>query len=261
MTSTTELVRFPNTRGERLAGALHLPPEELLRGLAVISCHGMESNKSGTKHVRLADELAARGIPVLRFDFAGCGDSEGDVAAMTYTREVEDLQAAAAWLAGRGGAQVALFGSSMGGAVAILYGARHPAAPLAVRGIATLAAVAHPGRVPSPMLSRERYDAWRRDGHLTLHDGRRVSFTLMEDAARIDVPDAARRLTCPVLVIHGTADEVVPVEDGVELHAAVPHDTKELMLVESGDHRISDPAQLDRVVAKLCDWLPRVFSG
>lgn len=251
---------FPNSRGQMLAGELHHAPEGLARGIAVVLCHGMESSRSGLKHVRLANELAARGFPALRFDFAGCGDSEGRFEDMTYTREVEDLRGAVALLRNRGVDRYALFGSSMGGAVAFLLAGGEPAPPGLV-GVATLAAVARPGRVPSPMVSVETYERWKHDRFLPLSEGRRVAFTLMEDAQAIDVPAAAARVRVPVLVIHGAADEVVSVEDGHILHAAVPHARKELMIVEGADHRFSDPAHLDSAMAKLASWLPASFGA
>ncbi|MBK7972319.1 MAG: alpha/beta fold hydrolase [Deltaproteobacteria bacterium] len=254
-----ERLSFPNARGQALAAELHHPAEGVARGIAVVLCHGMESSRSGLKHVRLANELAARGFPALRFDFAGCGDSEGSFEDMTYTREVEDLRGAVALVRNRGVDRFALFGSSMGGAVALLFAGGEPA-PAGLVGVATLAAVARPGRVPSPMVSLETYDRWKRDEFLAVSEGRRVRFTLMEDAQRIDVPAAAARVRVPVLVIHGAADEVVPVEDGRVIHAAVPHDRKELVIVDGADHRFSEPAHLDRAMAKLASWLPASFG-
>lgn len=255
-----ERLSFPNARGQALAGELHHAPEGMARGIAVVLCHGMESSRSGLKHVRLAGELAARGFPALRFDFAGCGASEGRFEDMTYTREVEDLDAAVSFLANRGVDRLALFGSSMGGAVAFLFaGSDRPAAARVV-AVATLAAVARPDRVPSPMLSQATYDRWRHDGHLPLSEGRRVRFTLMEDAQRIDIPAAAARVRAPVLIIHGSADEVVPVGDGRELFASIGHPRRELDVVEGADHRFSDPRHLDGAVLKLVSWLAASFG-
>ncbi len=255
-----ERVSFRNDRGELLAGDLSLPAEGLVRGIAVVLCHGMESSRSGLKHVRLANELAARGFPTLRFDFAGCGSSEGRFEDMTYTREVADLDAAVGFLVNRGVDRLALFGSSMGGAVAFLFaGSDRPAAKRVV-GVATLAAVARPDRVPSPMLSIATVERWQRDGYLPVSEGRRVGFTLMEDARRIDIPGAAARVRVPALLIHGSADEVVPVADGRELYDAIPHEHRELDVVEGADHRFSNSAHLDHAIVRLVSWLAASFG-
>ena len=97
-------VYFGNGRGQRLAGVLAGEHETA----AVICCHGMLATKEGLKHRELAESLAKRGVTTLRFDFAGRGDSDGDVFDLTYTHEIEDLRAAIAYLAGRGVKQLVL---------------------------------------------------------------------------------------------------------------------------------------------------------
>ena len=55
----------------------------------MICCHGMLATKDGLKHQELADSLAERGLTTLRFDFAGRGESDGDVFDLTYTTRLK----------------------------------------------------------------------------------------------------------------------------------------------------------------------------
>ncbi len=82
-----EEVRFENARGQQLAGVLHAP-ETWPHGPAVIVCHGMLSSKNSPKHTLFAQELSQRGLLALRFDFAGRGQSDGDMQEITVGREV-----------------------------------------------------------------------------------------------------------------------------------------------------------------------------
>src|ERR1700733_15881602 len=104
-----ERIEFTNRRGEKLVGVLH----GTLNGRAIVSCHGMLSGKDGVKHMRLAKECEERGMTLFRFDFAGRGESGGNVFDMTYSNEIEDLDAAINWLCSRGVQRIGLFGSSM----------------------------------------------------------------------------------------------------------------------------------------------------
>ncbi len=135
---------FQNRRGERLAGVLHGDPAEV----AVICCHGMLSTKDGPKHVMLAEELERAGLACLRFDFAGRGASEGRLEDLCFSGQVDDLEAAIDLLAARGVQRLGLFGSSMGGAVALLAAARDER----VVAIATLAGARAIGHTPAPRL-------------------------------------------------------------------------------------------------------------
>ncbi len=86
-------VAFKNKNGKQLIGIFHLPKTKKKVPL-VIFCHGFAGTKTRLKYVKLARVLAKSGIASFRFDFEGCGDSEGDFKKITIKREVSDLAAA-----------------------------------------------------------------------------------------------------------------------------------------------------------------------
>lgn len=243
-----EKISFVNRRGAVLSGILHHPPDAMTRG-AVILCHGMESDKNSEKLVFLAEALAGRGILTLRFDFSYVGESSGKFADITYSGEVDDLKAAYALVQNHRPGKSAIFGSSMGGTVALLFAAQEPT----VAALVTLAAPLHPERFPNRLLSREQRQQWREQG-FTIYNGQRLNVALLEDLERIDVPAAARRIGCPVLILHGDADEIVPVEEAYELHSCLPN-SKRLTIFPAADHRLSDPALMRRALDEALDWL------
>ena len=128
-------ILFRNCRGDTLSGVLHRP-EANSTGASVILCHGMESSKNSDKLVLLSNALAGRGILALRFDFAYAGESSGKFEDITCSGEVDDLQAAYALIQNRQPGKTAIFGSSLGGTVALLFAAREAT----VAALVTLAA-------------------------------------------------------------------------------------------------------------------------
>jgi len=85
-------ITFKNERGKELVGVLHLP--EKGKPPLVIICHGFQNSKTDRKFIKLARVLQKEGICVFRFDFEGCGDSEGDPKEITIKNEVADLNSA-----------------------------------------------------------------------------------------------------------------------------------------------------------------------
>ncbi len=241
-------VSFFNLRGDKLVGVLHHVGNDG-RGGAVILCHGMESDKQSEKLIYLARQLALRGILTLRFDFSYVGESSGKFENITYSGEVEDLRAAYKFMQERAGVKIGIFGSSMGGTVALMFAAGEPQ----VAVLATLAAPLHPELFPRRVLSPAGLERWRRRG-FTTYNGQRLNLTLLHDLENIDVPGAARRVRCPVLVLHGAADEVVPPAEAHELHDCLPH-AKQLSMLKNGDHRLSDPIIMRRAMHEALDWL------
>jgi len=248
-----ERISFTNSRGDTLSGVLHHPAQGTSRG-AVILCHGMESNKDSDKLVLLSRALAQRGVMVLRFDFRYVGESSGKFEDITYSGEVEDLKAAHALVQSRNPGKTAILGSSMGGTVALLFAAQQAS----LAALVTVAAPIHPERFPSRVLTPAQAEQWRTQG-FTHYNGQRINLSLLDDLDSLDVPEAVKKITCPVLILHGDADEVVPVEEAYELDACLTN-SKRLSILPATDHRLSDPAIMRRAIAEALDWLTQHVS-
>jgi fermentation-respiration switch protein FrsA (DUF1100 family) len=243
-----EAVRFPNARGRQLAAILRRPEAGAPQAFVVL-CHGMLSGKNSPKQMRLTELLSSHGFATLRFDFTSRYDSEGPVEEMTYTNQVGDLAAAVAW--GRktlGPLPLGLYGSSMGGAVAILYSAalEQPDA------LAAISAVGRPGDLWSAWARGEQLDRWRSEGWITL-EGNRLPFGFYQDALNQDVPGAAAQIKAPLLLIHGARDSIVPAAQCRELHAAAAG-PKRMVILPSADHRFSRPEDLETMLQEVSRW-------
>lgn len=234
-------VTFENPRGERLVGLLHGTPDDTL----VICCHGMLSTKDGPKHVQLAERLHAAEMPAFRFDFAGRGESEGSLFDLTYSHQKDDLLAAIEHFAGLGVERFGLFGSSMGGAVALLAAAREER----VVAVATLAAVGHPEALEERFGNEVR--EWRERGYIDIEGGR-IGLPFLEDALSHDVLSAVGVLRAPIYVLHGGRDEVLPVSDADDIASAARK--AQLEIIDDADHRFSDPQHLEVALTNITQF-------
>ncbi|MCZ6623879.1 MAG: alpha/beta fold hydrolase [Deltaproteobacteria bacterium] len=248
-----EQVSFPNGRGQTLKGVLHHPAGSESPA-AVILCHGMESNKESGKLVSLSRMLTERGILALRFDFAYAGESSGKFEEITYSGEVEDLQAAFKFMLRYQIRKIAILGSSMGGTVALLFAAKEKR----VTTLVTIAAPLHPENITERLLTQEEVKQWRQEGFATYH-GRRINASFLDDLQQINIPEAAKKISCPVLVIHGDADETVPVEDAYELHSQLTS-PKRICILKGADHRLSNPCLLEDALKESIDWITQHFQ-
>ena len=245
-----EKITFENCRGDTLSGVLHHPAAENPNG-AVILCHGMESDKNSEKLIFLGRQLAEKGILALRFDFSYVGESSGKFADITYSGEVDDLRAAFSLIQNHRPGKTAILGSSMGGTVALLFAAKGPN----IAALVTIAAPLHPERFPERVLTAAQLQQWR-DCGFTIYNGRRVNVSLLADLEKLNVPASAKKIQCPVLILHGDADEVVPVEEAYELDTCL-RQSKHLLIFEGADHRLSDPVAMQLALAEALDWLTR----
>ncbi|MEM1178762.1 MAG: alpha/beta hydrolase [Acidobacteriota bacterium] len=217
----------------------------------VVICHGFKGFMEWGFFPPLAELLAARGLTVIRFNFSGSGMAPGDELVgdldafkrNTFSLERDEtlrvLNAAEALAPGRVDPdRLAVIGHSRGGGAALLASAAEGRADR-LRAVVTWSAVA----------TFDRYgldvrDVWRRDGAIPLRNGRtgqelELGVELLDDVEQnreaLDLEAAASRRKAPWLIVHGDADETVPVAEAERLHAHATGETA-LELVEGGSH-------------------------
>jgi fermentation-respiration switch protein FrsA (DUF1100 family) len=203
----------------------------------VILSHGLISSKDSSKYIALSAAFQAAGVASCRFDYQGCGESEGNIEETTLTARVANLDAVAEWVLGHlslDAGKLGLLGSSFGGSTSLVKAARD-------RRIRCL------GLWATPYLLEKKDDG-------SLSD---IEFkeTLYTDFAQYDLLAEATGASC-VLVIHGEADEVVPAREGKAIyeHAKRP---KKFELIKGADHIFSVPGQRDRAISLSIDWFRR----
>ncbi len=226
--------------GLALAAVLHAP-QGPGRWPAVVAAHGLLSTKASDKYLRLAEGLAPHGVALCRFDFRGCGESAGRLADSTLSDRLRDLQGVMAWVRGRPewDGRLALMGSSMGGFLSVWAAAED-------RTVAATVTWAAPAALHDL--------AARRDA--VLASGLGEPFLAELRAGRLlEAPAGVGRL----LVIHGDADEVVPVEHARLLWKRGA-DPKRIEILGGADHSISGPAHRDRAVALTVAWCRKHFG-
>ena len=220
-------------------------------GPTVIWVGGFRSDMEGTKALALEAAARERAWAYLRYDHFAHGQSSGDWKAATIGRWRED---AVAMIDAQEG-PVILVGSSMGGWVALLAAL---ACPEAVKGLVLIApAPDFTERLMWPGLADETRRTILRDGEALFHDpdglGDYVLTRRMFDEARdwllLDMPI---RLAQPVRILHGRADEVVPWRHVAELVERLvegsPRVDVAVDYITGGDHRLSTPADLERLI-------------
>jgi len=174
-------------------------------------------------------------VGVLRFDFAGLGESGGIFADTGLLSNVEDLVAAADFLRERFQAPKLLIGHSLGGQ-AVLMAAPEIASAAAVVTIATPAdprQVLHRlGPVAAELASRGEAAVSVSGRTLT------VRRKFLDDLQALDPDTVLAKLGRPLLVLHSPADEVVPFENALHLFQAAHH-PKSLVALDGADHLLS----------------------
>jgi putative redox protein len=228
-------VNFKNASGHALVGRLELPADRHPHNYAVFA-HCFTCNKNYTATKNIAKALSSSGFGVLRFDFTGLGDSSGDFSETDFSGNVDDLVAAADFLAKNYKAPTLLVGHSLGGA-AIIFATVKIAS---VKALATIAAPSDPAHVQQ--LIKSDLEEIIAKGKATVRLAGR-DFTIkkefLDDLQQKSLPDAVARLRKPLLILHSPQDKTVGIKNAEAIYRSARH-PKSFVSLDGADHLLTD---------------------
>ena len=230
-----------NEHGERLDYTFHEGEGDRI----VIIGHGVTGNKDRPALIALAEGLAAACISALRFSFSGNGESEGAFIDSTITKEVADLGSIIDAL---NDYKVCYVGHSMGGAVGVLCAATDER----IQVLVSLAGMVH----TKAFAEREFGEVTPDEGFMWDEPDCPLSQVYMDDMATIDsVAKRASKFGGPWLLVHGTEDDIVPIEDSHDI-LQFANEPTELLELPGVDHVFSDDGAVV-MVQKVVEWIDR----
>ena len=222
--------------GLKLQGVLTAPESDFWP--LVILCHGFLSHKDSSKYKQLAQMFAQESIATVRFDFRGCGDSEGLLAESSVSRRWRDLQKVMARgleLDGFDG-RLGLLGSSLGGYLALLEASRN-----------SLIRCAAVWSTPSHLLDLAK----------RLPEISPVEFSqeCHEDLLTVELLSRLKNVQ-RVLIVHGQEDQQVPPDHASRLYEVLD-EPKALHMLEKADHRFSEVESREEAIRVTMEWFKK----
>lgn len=234
-----------NLQGERLDYTYH----HGRHGAAeiVLIGHGVTGNKDRPFVVALAEGLAKAGIPAVRFSFSGNGASGGKFVESTISKEVDDLGAIIDAVKDR---KICYVGHSMGGAVGVLRASKDAR----INALVSLAGMVH----TKAFGEREFGTVKPGEGFMWDDPNCPLSQVYMDDMARIEtVVNEASKIRVPWLFVHGTEDDVVPIQDTHDIFSRA-HEPKQFVQLTGANHVFAGEHTMPMIKA-VVDWVTTQF--
>jgi putative redox protein len=248
MPARVERIKFLGSQGTDLAARLDLPAVPP-RAYALFA-HCFTCTKESVAASRIARELTAAGIGVLRFDFTGLGASDGEFANTNLSSNADDVRRAAGWLQTHRHAPQILVGHSLGGAAVLAVAGDLPD----VRAVVTIAAPSDLG--PIEHLLADDLPRIEATGEAKVLLGGRP-FTLhkqfVDDLRTHDLSERVTTLQKPFLILHSPRDEIVGIEHAERLFAAARH-PKSYVSLDHADHLLTGRADAAYAANVIAAW-------
>lgn len=245
-------VQFPNSEGALLAARLDFPANQHPHSFALFAhCFTCGKNLSAVRHISQALNLS--GVAVLRFDFTGLGESEGDFADTNFSSNVEDLVSAAEYLAKEYTAPTLLIGHSLGGAAVLCAANELPE----VKAVCTIGAPYDPEHVRH--LLATSIDEIEANGVAEVNIGGRpfqVKKQFLEDIRSNAIEDKIHKLGKALLIMHSPQDRTVSIDNAARLYHTARH-PKSFISLDGSDHLVSNKYDAQYIGETIASWVKR----
>lgn len=252
-----ERVEINNSCNEKLFGILHQcnHKKEL-----VLICHGFGCNKDIELIKTICENLNQKGFNCFRFDFSGCGESEGDFGDSCYTKQANDLKSIIDYFDEKRYCIQSVIGHSMGGTIAIIQAAKD----LRIESVIALAPRIFPlnhsvvkarGKSINELIDEAPIE------HCVVENGeeqyKKIDKVYLEDIRDVDVLAMVKEIKIPFLILHGTKDDIVDIKESKKASIIARQYRKKIAQIWGADHMFSKLKHREKMFSKALPWLKK----
>lgn len=250
-----EKIYFQNQDGAMLAAQLDLPNNGKPVAYALFAhCFTCSKNLKAISYI--SRSLVAEGIAVLRFDFTGLGESEGDFSDTNFSSNKDDLISAAEFLGKEYEPPKILIGHSLGGAAVLLAAERIPS----TKAVAVINAPSEPTHLIIHLESKREEIEEKGEAEISIA-GRtfKIKKQLLDDLEQNHMEGKIRNLRKPLLILHSPTDNVVGIDNATRIFINAKH-PKSFVSLDKADHLLSDQSDSLYAGSLIATWVKKYVN-
>jgi putative redox protein len=251
----SQKVNFKNKNKENLTGRLDLPVDKQVHTYAIFA-HCFTCNKNLKAIKNISDGLTSSGFGVLRFDFTGLGQSDGEFEDTNFSHNVDDLIAASKYLKDNYNAPKLIIGHSLGGTASVF--AVHQLEN--IKAFVTIGSPYQPEHVSK--LLKNSLEEIQEKGRAEVNVGGRnfsIKKDFLEDLENNKIDEFLGDIKKPYLILHSPQDEIVGIKNA-ELLYINAHHPKSFVSLDGADHLMSNPEDSLYVGKVISSWASRYLE-
>ena len=248
-------VFFNNKAGERIAALIDVPVDNRPTSYAIIAhCFTCTKNIKAIHYISRA--LTQRHIAVLRFDFTGLGESEGDFAESNFSSNVEDLLCAAGYLEDEYQAAGILIGHSLGGTAALAAASQIPS----VKGVVTIGSPYEPHHVLHHFKKEQAEIEANGEAEVEIGGQRyRMKQQFLDDVQGVKMRSSIKQLGCALLVLHASNDDTVTMDNAGKIFEAALH-PKSFVSLDDAGHLLANKEDACYAGGLIASWAEKYLA-
>ena len=247
-------VSFKNKNDYDLSGIIHLPQSNPIGFALFAHCFTCSKNLKAVNHI--SNSLVEQNIGVLRFDFTGLGESEGDFSDTNFTSNTEDIYSACEFLRDQYESPHILIGHSLGGA-AVLHVAKDIDS---CKAVVTIGAPSAPEHVVHHFGNKNEKIV--KEGVARVNIAGRefnIKKQFLEDVKKQKLLERVKKMGKALLIFHSPFDNIVGIDNASEIFLAAKH-PKSFISLDKADHLLSNSSDSSYAAGVIASWAKKYIS-
>lgn len=256
-----KLTLITNKENVNLTGFLEGGSKKELKNKLVILCHGFLGNKDNWFFQALSKKISESGYSCFRFDFSGCGDSQGAFEESTISKQIEDIASVVDYFKKKGYQIFSLIGHSMGGTEVLVYQSKYADA----KCIVAIAPRVYNAKAVTERYSKEQLALLDTQGFFMYTNSAQKTYKItkkfIDDRMKnyTDIRTYAKKIMSPVLLVHGTGDITTNISESRELSASLENASMILLKeIEQATHGFEQKEHEESLLHTISSFLERV---
>lgn len=249
-----EKLEIINDKGHKLFAQLELPASQHPQQYAIFA-HCFSCHSSYKAIGNITRKLTEAGFGVLKFDFTGLGQSEGEFAESHFSANISDLLAVNQYMTENNMTPSLLIGHSLGGAAVIAAAAQLEN----IKAIATINAPSNVEHVTRHF--SHQFDESSEKGDVEINIGGRpfkINQEFVDDFGKTDLPTITKNLRKPILIMHSPIDNTVSIDEAQKIYLSARH-PKSFISLDHADHLLTDQEDSSYAGTMIGAWAKRYF--
>jgi len=250
----SEKFNFTGSLGHKLTAKIDRPDRQILAYALFAHCFTCGKDLRSAKEI--SRQLNELGIAVMRFDFTGLGQSEGDFSQTTFSSNVADIEQAAMAMDKKSIAPQILIGHSFGGTAILKAAHQIPSAD----GVITIGSPADTDHILHLFGGTE--DDIIEEGSCQVKIGGRpftISADFIKDVRKSSMSEAIHQLDQSLLILHSPIDGIVGIDNAKKIFQQATH-SKSYISLDDADHLLSKKQDADYLSRLIAAWSSKFLT-
>ena len=244
-----------NNKGEKICIYINKVISDKKTPVAIL-LHGFASRGKNRTNRPIVERLNKKGISTICVDLSGHGESEGSISETSVIKAEKEIEIVFNWVFNQEWVntdKISILGNSFSGNALILFASKNKK----IASIVLKSPVTDYYDVRLNQLGKSKMNEWQRNGSVMINNKIISNYSFIEDLNAIDTYKEISKIICPIYVIQGDKDEVIPISHTKRLKKVLNSNKDQIVIIKGADHGYSNEKHFNKMIEEIIKFIEK----